>query len=300
MWKQTDACWPAKSEHDCFIGQIQSSVILLSWDNGEVRRFLTHQISSFMLMRKWPWEKSTGEFVLQMEPLFYRYWHCCPERDSSKEEFITFIHSSSVVVLLYPAARWILDLFRILQQPLGCLYGAKQIDEGWQVPALLRGLSPPPANDWHCHRWILAHPCPENLQVSTPVGGASQIHCTGAQVWTALVKVTFNCWLRCFLMLARLSWQKKPLLMHSCAPDYLCCSAVGIFIRMQQFLSSYEMEDLLQLSGNVFGENILSTNLACYCTIISNHVKSFSFKCMTIGSLRRSLTMNRIAGYIHN
>lgn len=110
-------------------------------------------------------------------------WDCCLIMFGYM--FRSFKHTGTMILLrlfyeaedslrsflrLCIAARWILDLLRVLQQPLGRLYGAEQIDERWQVPALLRGLSPAPANDRHRYRWLPAHPCPENLQISTPVG----------------------------------------------------------------------------------------------------------------------------------
>lgn len=108
--------------------------------------------------------------------------------------FFTSFFSPLTWMLLFlcSSARWLLDLFRILQQPLGCLYGAQQANEGREVPTFFWGLSPPSANDRHRYRRLLAHPCSENLQISTSVGWASQIHRTGAQVLHPLASATFN------------------------------------------------------------------------------------------------------------
>lgn len=123
--------------------------------------------------------------------------------------FFTSFFSPLTWMLLFlcSSARWLLDLLRILQQPLGCLYGAQQANEGREVPTFFRGLSPPSANDRHRYRRLLAHPCSEDLQISASVGWASQIHRTGAQVLHTLASVTFN--LLNVLVLMQLMWNHR-------------------------------------------------------------------------------------------
>ncbi len=92
--------------------------------------------------------------------------------DSWKPSVLTVCHT----------ARRFLDLFRVLQQPPGCVYGALQADEGRPLSALLRGLPPAPADDRHRHRRLPPHPGAEDLQVSAAAGRAAQVHSTGPQV----------------------------------------------------------------------------------------------------------------------
>lgn len=183
------------------------------------------------------------------------------------------------------------------------MYGAEQTDEGWQVPALLRGLPPPPANDWHCHRRLLAHSCPENLQISTPVGWASQIHCAGAQVLYALAKVPLNL-LNVLLFDGRSFvhyWCIIVLQMHCVAMQPL--QVLGLFYWSGDYIcmnwNKCWFARFYQLSVNVLEEYISSRNVGCienvcYSTAIHNHVKSFSFQYMAIGSLHRTLDINRL------
>lgn len=80
------------------------------------------------------------------------------------------------------AARWVLDLLGVLQQPRGRLHGAGPAHAGRPIPALFRGLPAGAANDGRCHRRLPADAGAEDLQIPTAAGRAAEIHCPGSQV----------------------------------------------------------------------------------------------------------------------